>query len=105
MKLTETILTDGTSALVHSFSFRSIIFSMFPLEILSQEDYDKKVSRKQSWSNFWVALGEGMAAANAGYSSSTTTYNGNSNISGYASAYGFTIVHLNPLTIGLAYRL
>lgn len=60
----------------------------FPLEILSQEEYDKKVSRKQSWANFWTALGEGMAAANAGYSTSTTTYNGSSNTSVYANAYG-----------------
>lgn len=61
----------------------------FPLEILSQEEYDKKVSRKQSWSNFWTALGEGMAAANAGYSTSSTTYNGSSNTSVYANAYGY----------------
>lgn len=101
---------------LQNFSGKSILFSlnnvkaegmqyqknkptkMFPLEILSQEDYDKKVSRKQSWSNFWVALGEGMAAANAGYSSSTTTYNENSNISGYASVYG-----LYGNTYGYAY--
>ena len=60
-----------------------------PLEILSSYEYDKKVANKQAWSNFWVALGEGMAASSAGYSSSTTTYNGNSHTSAYASAYGY----------------
>ena len=73
----------------------------FPMEILSAYEYDKKVKRKQSWNNFWVALGEGMAASNAGYSSSSTTYSGNScssvyghasgyvgNTYGYANAYG-----------------
>ena len=65
------------------------ISKTIPLEILSSYEYDKKVANKQAWSNFWVALGEGMAASNAGYSSSTTTYNGNSHTSAYASAYGY----------------
>ena len=72
-----------------------------PILSLSAYEYDKKVKRKQSWNNFWVALGEGMAASNAGYSSSSTTYSGNScssvyghasgyvgNTYGYANAYG-----------------
>ena len=92
---------------LQNFSGKSILFALnrvsaegyvvkdgqisktIPLEILSSYEYDKKVANKQAWSNFWVALGEGMAANNAGYSSSTTTYNGNSHTSAYASAYGY----------------
>jgi hypothetical protein len=92
---------------LQNFSGKSILFALnkisaegyvvkdgqisktIPLEILSSYEYDKKVANKQAWSNFWVALGEGMAASNAGYSSSTTTYNGNSHTSAYASAYGY----------------
>lgn len=92
---------------LQNFSGKSILFALnrvsaegyvvkdgklvktIPLEILSSYEYDKKVANKQAWSNFWVALGEGMAASNTGYSSSTTTYNGNSHTSAYASAYGY----------------
>lgn len=92
---------------LQNFSGKSILFALnkvsaegyvvkdgqisktIPLEILSSYEYDKKVANKQAWSNFWVALGEGMAASSAGYSSSTTTYNGNSHTSAYASAYGY----------------
>ena len=92
---------------LQNFSGKSILFALnrvsaegyvvkngqmsktIPLEILSSYEYDKKVANKQAWSNFWVALGEGMAANNAGYSSSTTTYNGNSHTSAFASAYGY----------------
>ena len=92
---------------LQNFSGKSILFALnrvsaegyvvkdgklvktIPLEILSSYEYDKKVANKQAWSNFWVALGEGMAASNAGYSSSTTTYNGNSHTSAYESAYGY----------------
>lgn len=71
------------------------------LQLLSFSEYDKIVKKKQRWDNFWVALGEGMAAYNAGYSSSTTNYSGSSyttanahasgyvgNTYGYANAYG-----------------
>lgn len=62
------------------------------LKVLSCYEYMKKVDRKQSWNSFWVALGEGLAAAGAGYSTSTTNtntyYNGSSNTLGLASAYG-----------------
>ena len=61
-----------------------------PLEVLSAATYDKKVANRQAWNNFWVALGEGMAASQAGYSSSTTTYNGSSNTSVYANAYAYS---------------
>ena len=60
-----------------------------PLEVLNSYEYDKKVANKQAWSNFWVSLGEGVAASNAGYSSSTTTYDGNSYTYGNASVYGY----------------
>lgn len=73
----------------------------FEVELLSYEEYDRIVRKKQKWESFWAALGEGIAAANAGYSSSSTSYSGHtttySNVNaygdvggvyGYASAYG-----------------
>lgn len=61
----------------------------FPMEILSAYEYDKKVKRKQHWNNFWVALDEGIAASNASYSSSSTTYSGSSYSSVYGHASGY----------------
>jgi hypothetical protein len=71
------------------------------LELLSYAEYDKIVKKKQRWNNFWVALGEGLAAYSAGMSYSTTTYSGSAytssnarasgylgNTYGYANAYG-----------------
>ena len=92
---------------LQNFSGKSILFALnrvsaegyivqegkpiktIPLEILTSYEYDKKVANKQAWSNFWVALGEGMAASNAGYSSSSSTYSGNSYTSAYGHAYGY----------------
>ena len=47
------------------------------------------MNKKLAWSNSWTALGGGMAASNAGYSSSTTTHNGNTHTSAYVNAYGY----------------
>ena len=62
------------------------------LKALSCAEFMKKVRRKQGWNNFWMTLGTGLAAASAGYSTSTTNtntyYNGRSNTLGLASAYG-----------------
>ncbi|MBO5602217.1 MAG: sulfur globule family protein [Prevotella sp.] len=92
---------------LQNFSGKSILFTLnnvsaegyvvqegkpvktIPLEVLSSYEYDKKVAQKQAWNNFWVALGEGMAAYNAGYSASSTTYGGNSYTSAYGHAYGY----------------
>ena len=92
---------------LQNFSGKSILFTLnnvsaegyivqegkpvktIPLVVLSSYEYDKKVARKQAWNNFWVALGEGMAASNAGYSASSTTYAGNSHTSAYGHAYGY----------------
>lgn len=59
------------------------------MELLSYEDYDKIVKNKQRWNNFWVALGEGLAAYNAGQSTSTTTYSGSAYTTGSAHASGY----------------
>ena len=93
---------------LQNFSGKSILFSTdyvtatgyivkdgkiskeIPLQVLSNAEYDKKVANKQAWNNFWNALGEGMAASQAGYSNSTTTYNGSSNTSVYANAYAYS---------------
>jgi hypothetical protein len=92
---------------LQNFSGKSILFTLnnvtaegyivqegkpiktIPLKVLSSYEYDKKVANKQAWNNFFVALGEGMAASNAGYSASSTTYSGNSYTSAYGHAYGY----------------
>lgn len=58
------------------------------VELLKYEEYDRIVSKKQKWESFWAALGEGLAAAGAGYSSSSTSYYGNSYSNSSARAYG-----------------
>lgn len=73
------------------------------LHVLSLAEYHKIVHRRQSWNSLLVGLGEGAAAANAGYSTSTTTYSGSTanhgnvhvsaragSASGSASIYGST---------------
>jgi hypothetical protein len=59
------------------------------LETLSYADYDKIVKKKQRWNNFWVGLGEGMAAYAAGQSYSTTTYSGSAYTKSNAHASGY----------------
>lgn len=60
------------------------------LRVYSADDYMKKVRRSQNWSMALYGLAEGLAAAGAGYSTSTTTssYSGHSTSYGSASAYG-----------------
>lgn len=71
---------------------------VFPLEVLSYQEYDKKVANKQAWNNFFVALGEGAAASNAGYSrtttiSSTSTYGYVGNSSIYTTSHGLSTTY------------
>lgn len=54
------------------------------LKVYSATEYMKKVRRSQNWAMALNGLAEGLAAANAGYSNSTT----NSSYSGYSSSYG-----------------
>ena len=54
------------------------------LKVYSAEEYMKKVQRSQNWAMALNGLAEGLAAANAGYSTSTT----NSSYNGYSSSYG-----------------
>ena len=62
------------------------------IRVLSSNEYMRKVKRSQNWNMAMVGLSEGLAAAGAGYSSSTTTsntnYSGNINSSGRAYASG-----------------
>lgn len=60
----------------------------FDVELLTYDEYDRIVRKKQQWQSFWAALGEGLAAAGAGFSSSTTNYSGSSYTSSSAHAYG-----------------
>lgn len=60
------------------------------LEVQTAEEYNARIRRSQMWQEALVAFGEGMAAANAGYSYSTTrsSYSGYGNSYGSAYAYG-----------------
>lgn len=62
------------------------------LEVYSADKYMRKVRRTQNWNMAFAGIAEGLAAAGAGYSSSTTqtnsSYNGYSNSYGNAYAYG-----------------
>ena len=60
----------------------------FDVELLSYDEYDRIVRKKQQWQSFWAAVGEGLAAAGAGYSSSSTSYSGSSYTNANAHAYG-----------------
>ena len=66
--------------------------SKIALEIYSSDQYMKKVRRSQNWKKVLHEWSEGQAAAQAGYSTSTTktnsSYDGYSNSHGNASAYG-----------------
>lgn len=60
------------------------------LEIQTAQQYDKRIRRTQMWEEALVGFANGLAASQAGYSTSTTTsnYSGHSYSSGRASAYG-----------------
>ena len=62
------------------------------LETWTCEEYMKRVSNRQAWEAAAVSFAEGMATADAGYSttysSSSNYYNGSSSRYGNASAYG-----------------
>ena len=62
------------------------------MEVYSSEQYMKKVRRSQNWSMALTGIAEGLSAASAGYSNSTTqtnsSYNGYSNSRGNAYASG-----------------
>ena len=83
----KSILFDPSKIVAKGYNAKKQEF--FDMQVLSASEYDKKVANKQAWNNFWVALGEGMAASNAGYSSSTTTYSGSSYTTGSAHASGY----------------
>lgn len=86
----KSILFDINNVTATGYTFKDEqLDKTIPLKILSSYEYDKIVANKQAWNNFLVELGESMAAYNAGYSSSTTTYNGSSNTSVFANAYGY----------------
>lgn len=57
---------------------------VFDREVLSYNTYMKKVKNRQAWSAAAVAFSEGIAASNAGYSSSSTS----SYSSGYSTSTG-----------------
>ena len=83
----KSILFNPTT--IQAKGYRRKTNEFFDMQVLSAREYDKTVERKQSWNNFWVALGQSMAASSAGYSSSNTTYSGASFTSGSAHASGY----------------
>ncbi len=59
------------------------------LQVLSYDDYIKKVNRNQNWENFAVAFANGLAASSAGYSRSTTNTSVYGSTRTYGSASGY----------------
>lgn len=61
----------------------------FECEVLTYNEYLKKVKNQQAWNSFFVALGESSAANQAGHSTSVTqsTSTSNSVSNGYYSGY------------------
>ncbi len=59
------------------------------LDVLSYNDYMRKVQNRQAWNAFAVAFSESMAASNAGYSSSTTNSSAYGSSHSYGSASGY----------------
>ena len=73
-------------------------------EVLSHEEYMKKVGRNQFWQGIAIAAIEGAAAGVAGHSSSTTSYSSTS--SGSASGYvgdDYGHVYGSSTTYGTSY--
>jgi hypothetical protein len=62
------------------------------LQMLSFEQYDKVVKKKQQWNSFWNELGESLSATQAGNSYIHSNYssksNTNASVYGNATAYG-----------------
>lgn len=57
-------------------------------EILTYDEYMKKVRKRQTWNSLALALSEGLAAASAGYSYTSTTESAYGNSNTNSSAYG-----------------
>ena len=75
-----------------NYTYDPSIVKTKDIRVWTYDDYTKKVHRRQQWDEALVALGEGLSAGSAGYSTSystSTTYGSAYGTgSGYASAYG-----------------
>lgn len=93
----KSVLFNPTNIKIRGYKFKkkkiqgqeTFIPEQQDMTLLSYAEYDKIVKNKQRWDNFWVALGEGLAAYGAGQSSSTTTYSGSAYTTGSAHASGY----------------
>lgn len=81
------LLFNPSSITAKSYNRKKEVFQ--DLEVLSYEQYMKKVKNKQAWSAALYGIAQGVAASGAGYSSSTTNFSGNSYTNSYATASGF----------------
>ncbi len=59
------------------------------LHVFSEKEYDKKIATVQAWTSALMGISQGLATANAGYSTSTTTDSGTITNDTRASAYGY----------------
>jgi hypothetical protein len=62
---------------------------VFKRNALSHDEYIKKVNNRQSWAALAVAFSEGMAASNAGYSNTYSSYSSSGHSNTYGSASGY----------------
>lgn len=70
------IIFNPANVEVQGYTLKNEKPTFFALETLAADEYDKKVRNRQAWNSFFNALGETLAADNAGtttVSSSTTT--------------------------------
>lgn len=72
------------------FYVGDIVYDTYPLKVLTSAEYDKRVSSRQTLNNVLMAVGEGLSAASAGYSRSTTLYTTNTVRGLYGNAYTST---------------
>lgn len=83
----KSILINPSSIIAKTYNKKKEAFQ--DLEVLSYEQYMKKVKNIQAWNVALYSMAQGVAASGAGYSSSTTTFSGNGYTNSYASASGY----------------
>lgn len=89
---------------IQNFTGKSLLFNPYAItaktyiekekeyqdvEVLSFEQYNKKVKNRQAWDAALYGIAEGLAASGAGHSSSTTYFSEHGYTNSYASASGF----------------
>ena len=83
----KSLLFNPSSITAKTYDRKKSLFQ--DLEVLSYEQYMKKVQTKQAWNAALYGMAQGVAASGAGHSSSTTNFSGSGYTNSYASASGY----------------